>query len=143
MRILALCFVLLLVPRPAAAQGFALRPQVDITYITTTLNGFDYVLSSAEAWPANPGKEVLMWVPGLWKFSVGRWHPSKHGVGGTIAGPGLCLEAWTDIVIRGNVWHFQTVGDFVGGDGIDDFLIYLPFGSTLDPYQGLGLTVCK
>ena len=28
-------------------------------------------------------------------------------------------------------------------DGIDDFLIYLPFGSTLDPYQGLGLSVCK
>lgn len=126
-----------------SAQGFVLRPQIDLTYITSTLGGFDYVLSSAEADPAMPGREVLVWVPGLWQFTVGRWHYGKHGVGGALSGPGLCLEPWTSIHVRGTVWHFQSVGDFIGGDGIDDFLVYLPFGSTLDPYQGLGLSVCK
>ncbi len=65
MRILALCLVLLLAPRPIAAQGFVLRPQVDLTYITNTLGGYDYNITAVEADPA-PGKEVLFWVPGLW-----------------------------------------------------------------------------
>jgi hypothetical protein len=141
MRLLALCLVLLLLPRPVAAQGFVLRPQVDLTYITNTLGGYDYDLRAVEADPA-PGKEVLFWVPGLWMFTVGRWHPTKRGVYGAIAGPGLCLEPWTYIVPRGSVWHFAAIGDLYGGDGIDDYLVYLTSGQ-VDPYQGLGLTVCK
>lgn len=143
MRVIIFVIALTLSATNISAQSFALQPQVDLSPITNTLNGFDYVLSSVEAAPWSPGKEVLFWVPGLWQFSVGRWHPTKHGVGGTLPGAGLCLEPWNAITIRGAVWHFQTIGDFLGGDGIDDFLIYLPFGSTLDPYQGLGLSVCK
>lgn len=127
---------------PGSAQGFALRPQIDVTPITNTLGGYDYHLTAVEADPTIPGKEVLFWVPGLWMFSVGRWHPTKHGVYGALNGAGLCLEPWTYIVPRGSTWHFNSVGDFLGADGLDDFLVYVATGQ-LDPYQGLGLNKCK
>lgn len=141
LRLLTL-LVVLLSPDVVSAQGFALRPQIDLTYITNTLGGYDYDLRAVEADPATPGKEVLFWVPGLWMFSVGRWHPTKRGLYGAQAGAGLCLEPWTYIVPRGNVWHFHAIGDFYGADGIDDFLVYVATGQ-IDPYQGLGLSVCK
>lgn len=137
--ILLLCCA---VPVTASAQGFVLRPQIDVTPISNTLGGYDYHLTAVEADPAIAGKEILFWVPGLWMFSVGRWHPTKHGAYGSLPGPGLCLEPWTFLVPRGPVWHFQSVGDFYGNDGIDDFLVYIASGQ-IDPYQGVGLNLCK
>lgn len=109
--------------------------------ITDVTGGFDFDLRGIEAEPTRPGREVLVYLPTLWVFSVGRWHESKHGVGGQLPGPGLCVEAWTPILQAGPVWHFNTSADFTG-DGRDDFVVYLQNG-TVDLYVGRGLLACR
>lgn len=148
MRPLPLALLLVALASPAVAQSIPVPsgptafvvPQspIDISYITL---GADYDLRPIEADPARPGRELLVYLPSLWVFSAGRWHPEKHGVGGTLAGPGICLEAWTPITIAGPVWHYNTDGD-VTGDGLDDFVIYRQDG-TADLYVGRGLSVCR
>lgn len=125
----------------ASAQGYVSQPSVDLSYIANVLYGFDYNITSVEADPSVPGREIHVYVPGMWMITVGRMHPTKHGVYGTLPGPGLCLEPWTFITNRGPVWHFNSVGDFTG-DGRDDFIVYFTSG-LVDIYQGVGLSVCK
>lgn len=132
----------LLAPLPTKAQGLVLQPDISIPYITSTLAGYDYYMYAVEADPATPGKEVLFFVPGLWMMSVGRWHPTKRGLYGAQAGAGLCLEPWTYIQSQGSVPHFHSVGDFIGGDGLDDYVVYLTSG-LIKVYRGVGLSLCK
>lgn len=138
---LALAFTLL-APAVPRAQGLVPQPDINISYITNTLGGYDYFMYAVEADPATPGKEVLFYVPGLWMMSVGRWHPSKRGPYGAQAGAGLCLEPWTFITNQGPVLHFHSVGDFIGGDGLDDYVVFLTSG-LIKVYRGVGLSLCK
>lgn len=137
----SLVLALSLVASPAFAQGFAQQPPIDLSYLSAQVHGYDYVMQSVEVDPTSAGREVLVWVPGMWMLSVGRMHPTKHGAYGTLPGPGLCLEPWTFITNRGPVWHYNAFGDFTN-DGRDDFIVYFASGS-VDIYRGVGLTVCK
>ena len=109
--------------------------------ITDVTGGFDFDLRGIEAEPTRPGREVLVYLPTLWVFSVGRWHESKHGVGGQLPGPGLCDEQWSLVQPPGAVWHYNATMD-VTGDGLTDFVIYLQDGS-MDVYAGRGLSTCR
>lgn len=135
--ILALA-VQITIPIPSTPPVFDGPISMNIAAVT---GGYDYDLRGIEADTARPGKEVLVYLPTLWAFSVGRWHPTKHGVGGQLSGPGLCVESWTPILTRGAVWHYNASADFTG-DGIDDFVIYLQDG-TVDVYTGRGLLACR
>lgn len=137
----SLVLALSLVASPAFAQGYEQQPALDLSYIAKALFGYDYYLTSVEADNTIPGREVHVYVPGLWMFASGRWHPTKHGLEGLLPGPGLCLERWNFIQMRGPVWYYNAVGDFTN-DGRDDFIVYFASGS-VDIYRGVGLTVCK
>lgn len=125
-------------PIPSGPPVFDGPVSMNIAAVT---GGYDYDLRGVEADTSQPGKEVLVYLPTLWAFSVGRWHQTKHGVGGQLPGAGLCVEPWTPILAHGPVWHFNTDADFTG-DGLDDFVVYLQDG-TVDLYTGRGLQVCR
>lgn len=126
------------IPAPNGDQGFAPFFEADISPVT---QGMEFDLRLVEADPLRPGKEILLFLITLHQVSVGRWHPTKHGVGGIFAGPGLCMENWTSLDMAVGEWNFNTHGDATG-DGIDDWVLYLQTGS-VKVYPGRGLNVCR
>lgn len=120
-------------------QGaFVPQPMVQIDYVT---GGQPVHLLSIEADPTHVGSEVLVYLPGAWIVSIGRWHPTKRGVGGSILGPGLCVEPWTLITVAGPVWHYVSVLDG-DGDGREEFLVWTDDGRVF-PYTSTGLHACR
>lgn len=135
MKILMSC---LLLSATLSAQGFNPPTTTNINYVTF---GLSYEIRGVEAMLDNPGNEILVFLPANWVFTVGRWHPTKHGFSGGMAGPGLCVEPWTTMEPHGPVWHYNATLD-VTGDGLSDFVVYLQDGS-VDVYAGRGLSSCR
>lgn len=128
----------LLLSASLSAQGFGSPSAINIDYVTF---GMAYEIRGVEAMPDNPGNEILVFLPANWVFTVGRWHPTKHGFSGGLPGPGLCVEQWSLVQPHGAVWHYNATMD-VTGDGLTDFVIYLQDGS-VDVYAGRGLSTCR
>lgn len=126
------------IPAPTGPPAFADPVRFTVADI---VQGLDYDLRFVEADQTRPGKELLVYLPTVNLVTVGRWHPTKHGVGGVLPGAGICVEAWKSLTVYLNVWNFNTLGD-ADGDGIDDWVLYLQDG-TVDHYRGRGLNVCR
>lgn len=134
--------LLQVVPPPAPTPGSGPFEALSPLSLADTVGGADFFLEDVEGDPTVPGREVIAILPGAWAISVGRWHPAKHGVGGALAGPGLCLEGWTPIAQHGPVWHVYSVGDFTS-DGYADVIVYTLGPSDVWVYRGRGLKACR
>jgi hypothetical protein len=109
--------------------------------ITSVTNGFDYYLIPAEMAPDIAGREIVLFIPSFQLITAGRWHPSKHGIGGLLNGPGLCVEGWTSFTIDANAWNTAITGD-MDGDNITDWLVYSTAGNVI-LHKGLPLSACR
>jgi hypothetical protein len=129
------------IPSPNGPPPFTLHSTHTILEVT---QGEAFDLRAIEAAPDLPGRELLLYVPHFSAVTVGRWHPTKHGIGGLLPGAGFCFENWAPLRLKDGVWNYfpATTGD-LDGDGIDDWFISRDSGE-IDLYKGRGISsVCR